>query len=261
VKPLPLLREHPRSVQIVLAVVVPAVYGALTGYFLGVSESVYLVLSVVGIVGALGAGFDHFGARAGAGRGIIAGSVFGASILVAHEIHGAAALAHLPSPAILLIGVTTVLACAFAALGGRLRERVERKEREEADGDGAPRAEPAATMTPAMAVAGAAPAAPAGTTAPAATAAVQTPPEPAVAPAAAEPAVARDPAPASADGLVSLNAGSFEDYRALGMSVTQAKRVVAYRDELGGYSSVQELDQVPGFPRAFLTDLKQKLTA
>jgi hypothetical protein len=123
VKLTPLLSDHPRPVQILLAVVVPALYGALTGYFLGISEPLYLIFSIVGIVGAVGAGFDHLGARAGAARGVIAGSVFGAAILIAHEIDGSEAEAHLPEPAILLVAVTTVLAVAFAALGGRLRGR------------------------------------------------------------------------------------------------------------------------------------------
>jgi hypothetical protein len=124
VKLTPLLSDHPRPVQILLAVVVPALYGALTGYFLGISEPLYLIFSIVGIVGAVGAGFDHLGARAGAARGVIAGSVFGAAILIAHEIDGSEAEAHLPEPAILLVAVTTVLAVAFAALGGWLRGRV-----------------------------------------------------------------------------------------------------------------------------------------
>ena len=123
----PLLREHPRSVQILLAVVLPAVYGALTGYFLGVSEVTYLVLSVLGVLGGIGAGFDHVGAAAGAKRGLIAGSIFGGSILIAHEIHGADAKADLPDPAILLILITTVLAVAFGALGGWLRDRAMRR--------------------------------------------------------------------------------------------------------------------------------------
>jgi hypothetical protein len=121
------MSEHPRGVQILLVGVVPAVYGAITGYFLGVSEAVYLVLSVVGIVGGVAAGFDHVGAKAGAVRGIAAGSIFGASILIAHELHGEEAKADLPEPAILLIVVTTVLAVAFAAIGGWARARAERK--------------------------------------------------------------------------------------------------------------------------------------
>jgi hypothetical protein len=119
----PLLLEQPRSVQVLLAVVLPALYGALTGYFLGVSEVTYLVLSALGVIGGIGAGFDHLGVAAGARRGLIAGSIFGGSILVAHEIHGAEAKADLPHPAILLIVITTVLAVGFGALGGWLRER------------------------------------------------------------------------------------------------------------------------------------------
>ena len=123
----PLLFEQPRSVQILLAVVLPALYGALTGYFLGVSEGTYLVLSVLGVLGGIGAGFDHVGAAAGAKRGVIAGFIFGAAILIAHEIHGAEAEAHLPEPAILLVVITTVLGVAFAALGGWLRARAMRR--------------------------------------------------------------------------------------------------------------------------------------
>lgn len=119
----PLLLEQPRSVQVLLAVALPALYGALTGYFLGVSEVTYLVLSALGVIGGIGAGFDHLGVAAGARRGLIAGSIFGGSILVAHEIHGAEAKADLPHPAILLIVITTVLAVGFGALGGWLRER------------------------------------------------------------------------------------------------------------------------------------------
>jgi hypothetical protein len=123
----PLLHEHPRSVQVLLAVVLPALYGALTGYFLGVSEATYLVLSVLGVLGGIGAGFDHLGAAAGARRGLVAGLIFGGAILIAHEIHGADAKADLPKPAILLIVITTVLGVGFGALGGWLRERTMRR--------------------------------------------------------------------------------------------------------------------------------------
>jgi hypothetical protein len=121
----PLLSEHPRALQVLLAVILPAVYGAVCGYYLGVSETTYLVLSVLGVLGGIGAGFDHLGPGAGAKRGILAGSLFGAGILIAHEIHGAEAEAHLPDPAVLLVVVTTTLAIAFGALGGWLRQRAE----------------------------------------------------------------------------------------------------------------------------------------
>ena len=106
---------------------IPAAYGAITGYFLGVSEATYAVLSIIGILGGIGAGFDHLGAASGALRGVVAGLIFGGSILIAHEIHGAEAKADLPDPAILLVVITTVLGAAFGALGGRLRQRATLK--------------------------------------------------------------------------------------------------------------------------------------
>ena len=124
--PPPLLAEHPRSVQVGLAIVAPIVFGVVTGIFLGVSEGTYLVLSILGVLGGIGAGFDHHGAAAGVRRGLLAGFLFGASILIAHEIHGAEAEAELPEPAILLVLVTTLLGAAFGALGGYLRARISR---------------------------------------------------------------------------------------------------------------------------------------
>jgi hypothetical protein len=123
VKPPPLLSEHPRPVQALLAVILPAAYGAVTGYFLGISETTYLVLSIIGVVGGIGAGFDHLGPGPGAQRGVVAGLIFGSSILIAHQIHGADAKADLPDPEVLLVLVTTLLGAAFGSLGGWLRLR------------------------------------------------------------------------------------------------------------------------------------------
>jgi hypothetical protein len=65
--------------------------------------------------------------RAGALRGALGGVLFGSSILIAHEIHGAKAEAHLPEPAIVLVPVITALGIAFGALGGWIRQRAEAK--------------------------------------------------------------------------------------------------------------------------------------
>src|SRR5690349_3811293 len=123
----PLMSENPRWLQIVLVCVVPAVYGVITGWLLGISAGVYLVLSIVGIVGGIAAGFDHVGAKAGARRGIAAGFIFGSFILIGHEIQNGHPKASLPHPGILLIVVTTVLGAGFAAIGGWLRAREEQK--------------------------------------------------------------------------------------------------------------------------------------
>jgi hypothetical protein len=60
------------------------------------------------------------------------------------------------------------------------------------------------------------------------------------------------------NGRVSLRAARFEDLRALGMSVTQANRLLRYRDEKG-VDSVARLDEVPGFPGAFRAELQARL--
>jgi hypothetical protein len=123
----PALSERSRPVQVLLAVIVPTVYGAVTGIFLGISEAVYLVLAIAGLLGAVGAGIEHRGPGAGALRGVLAGAVFGGAILIAHEISGAEPERELPAPPILLLGVTIGFAIPFAALGGWLRVRQERK--------------------------------------------------------------------------------------------------------------------------------------
>jgi hypothetical protein len=123
----PLLREHPRWLQALLALVLPAAYGALTGYFLGVSEGTYIVLSILGVLGGIGAGFDHLGAAIGMRRGIVAGLIFGSAILIAHQVHGAEPKADLPDPETLLVAITTGLGAAFGAFGGWLRERAAQR--------------------------------------------------------------------------------------------------------------------------------------
>jgi DNA uptake protein ComE-like DNA-binding protein len=70
----------------------------------------------------------------------------------------------------------------------------------------------------------------------------------------------RASATAAEAGLVSLSTATFDDLRGLGMSVTQVKRVLAYRERLDGFDSVDDLDHVPGLPTSFLTEMKHKLT-
>ena len=59
---------------------------------------------------------------------------------------------------------------------------------------------------------------------------------------------------------MNLNTVTFEQLREQGLSVTQATRVLAHRERLGGYRSVEDLDDVPGFQSGFLTELKQRAT-
>lgn len=50
-----------------------------------------------------------------------------------------------------------------------------------------------------------------------------------------------------------------EQLQALGLTITQARRVMRYRDGLGQVSSVAELDVVPGISAARRAELKSKL--
>ena len=57
-----------------------------------------------------------------------------------------------------------------------------------------------------------------------------------------------------------LNVVTFEQLRAQNLSVTQATRLLAHRERLGGFSSVDDLDQVPGFPPDLLEEIKARAT-
>jgi DNA uptake protein ComE-like DNA-binding protein len=49
---------------------------------------------------------------------------------------------------------------------------------------------------------------------------------------------------------------TFEQLRQQNLSVTQATRLLAHRERLGRFGSLDDLDQIPGFPKEILDDLK-----
>ncbi|MGV1049037.1 MAG: ComEA family DNA-binding protein, partial [Solirubrobacterales bacterium] len=71
------------------------------------------------------------------------------------------------------------------------------------------------------------------------------------------PAAASEPA---AGPQLNLNSVTFEQLRAQNLSVTQATRLLAHRERLGGFQSVDDLDQVAGFPQDVLEELKARST-
>jgi len=119
----PLLESRPRAAQAALVIGGPAIVGVVCGLLLGISEAAYLLISVLALAGAWLAGYEHAGPREGAIRGLVGGTLFGAFVLIAHEIEGSEAKADLPHPAILLIVLTAVISVVFGALGGRSRAR------------------------------------------------------------------------------------------------------------------------------------------
>jgi len=65
------------------------------------------------------------------------------------------------------------------------------------------------------------------------------------------------PAP-RADDLLRLEDAGFDDLRSLGLSVTQAKRILALRDS-GALDSTANLESVPGLPARQVAELKRVL--
>jgi hypothetical protein len=122
-----LLKDRSNGLEAVIVVVVPLVFGLVTGIMLGVSEPVYLVLSLLGILGGFGAGLEHEYALEGFYRGLLGGLLFGFGILLAHGIADVAPKAELLEPEVVLIAITATFGAGLGALGGRVRERRSRR--------------------------------------------------------------------------------------------------------------------------------------
>jgi hypothetical protein len=106
-------------------VVAPLAFGALCGYELGNSESVFNLLMLLAGVGGVLAGFEHLGPRSGAMRGILGGALFTGALVVCFAVRGAAMAAHLPLALPGMAVLYAVMGVPLGALGGRLRRRAE----------------------------------------------------------------------------------------------------------------------------------------
>jgi hypothetical protein len=127
--------ERPFWLQFAGGVVVPAVYGMLTGFALSVNEILYYAMSgPLAIAGGFLGGIEHRGRDEGLIRGAIGGLIFGSFILLGNEIlNPSETKAHLPEPQVGLVFATTLFGAILGALGGHWRMRRERRlERAEA---------------------------------------------------------------------------------------------------------------------------------
>jgi apolipoprotein N-acyltransferase len=127
-----LLRDRPRTVQIVLGGLVPFAFGAVVGVVLGVSTGVYWALAVLAGIGAVLAGFEHQDGWGGADRGLVGGALFGLGVLLAHWIAGTHAKVSLGSFPPLLIVVDAIAGMLLGALGGRVARGMREREQEQA---------------------------------------------------------------------------------------------------------------------------------
>jgi hypothetical protein len=125
----PLFLERPRPTQIVTGVVIPLVFGAVTGVVLGLTAAGYWAISLLALAGGVAAGFEHGDGWEGADRGVVGGALFGIGILVAHGLAGSDAQVELPGFAPVLAVFTAIFGMLAGALGGRLRRAaIERSE-------------------------------------------------------------------------------------------------------------------------------------
>jgi hypothetical protein len=131
----PLFFDRPLWLQVVGGIVVPVVFGLLTGFTLSVNEILYYAMAgPLAILGGFLGGIEHRGADEGFVRGAIGGLVFGSFILLGNEIlNPAEPKAHLPDPQVGLVFATTLFGAILGGLGGHWRMRQDRRvERAEA---------------------------------------------------------------------------------------------------------------------------------
>jgi hypothetical protein len=117
-------------VQILLAIVVPAVFGAICGWLLGINKTAYLVLSVLALLGGYAAGTEHKGGGQGALRGLLGGTLFGGLILLVNDALDKTPKATLPHPRIWLLAITVGVGVILGTMGGRARAAFNEEERE-----------------------------------------------------------------------------------------------------------------------------------
>jgi hypothetical protein len=120
--------QRPRAHQIISAVVVPAVFGAIVGVTLGISAGLYWALQLVGFIGAILAGLEHRNGREGALRGLVGGTLFGTFLLLAHAASGSDETVKLPDFQPALVVFTVLGGVIGSGLGGRLRRRATERQ-------------------------------------------------------------------------------------------------------------------------------------
>jgi hypothetical protein len=121
--------DRPFWLQVLGGIVVPAVFGILTGFTLSVNEILYYALSgPLAIAGGFLGGIEHRSADEGFVRGAIGGLIFGSFILLGNEmLDPDETKAHLPEPQVGLVFVTTLAGAILGAIGGSWRARQERR--------------------------------------------------------------------------------------------------------------------------------------
>jgi hypothetical protein len=107
------------------ALVLPSAFGLLCGLALGVSAPLYLVGVVLSLFGGTGGGAQYARRSDALLRGLVAGALFGAFILLGFELGGEdEPKVDLPHPHAVLLVFTVVPSLFLHWLGWRLRPRL-----------------------------------------------------------------------------------------------------------------------------------------
>jgi hypothetical protein len=118
--------DRSREVQVLLAVIIPLVFGAIVGVLLGVSAPVYWILSLLAAIGAILAGLEHPDARSAALRGLVMGIVYGVALLLAHAVAGTHPKVSLGSFPPFVIVIDAIVGAILSALGSALSSHLGR---------------------------------------------------------------------------------------------------------------------------------------
>src|SRR5512134_1223987 len=115
----PLLLERPFGQQVVVAIIVPVVFGIITGLALGINAVLYWALvGPLAIGGGFLGGMEHRGAEDGFVRGAMSGLLFGSFVLLGFEMLNTEPKTYLGDPRVGLVFATTFFGCILGALGG-----------------------------------------------------------------------------------------------------------------------------------------------
>ena len=123
--------ERGRQAQIILAIVVPFVFGVIVGIVLGASAAVYWILSALAAIGAVLAGLEHPDPRSAAIRGLLMGAVYGIGVLLAHAVAGTDAKVSLGSFPPFLIVIDAVAGSVLGAIGGAVTRARQKRAAQE----------------------------------------------------------------------------------------------------------------------------------
>jgi hypothetical protein len=123
----PLLDSRDGGTEFALVVVGPIVLGAIAGLLLGSTKAGYLIVSLVAILGGVGAGLEHATPLEAVYRGLFGGTLYGVSILTALELSNKVPKTSLPHHQILLVSITAVGGAVLGVIGSLLRRRATRQ--------------------------------------------------------------------------------------------------------------------------------------